>query len=271
MKRVVAKGCKKMKTEQGLSSQKTLLPEQLSALADGELRGSESGGCLALAHDETLLSRWADYQRIGDVLRAGAELSGKGDELAFVERFRQRLASEQASSQPLMQPDSTLAPAEHKAAAANDGFYRWKMVAGLAGVMAVLVVGWAALEEPAISPDGPATNSELAQQQTTPGTSERLAAAASTWQPSSRPTSAVALLPQGGLSRVSQPGLSVERSPLANPDSRYALQASSQESDQTMIRNPQLDEFLAAHRSSTPSLLQTPTDLVRDVALEPAP
>jgi sigma-E factor negative regulatory protein RseA len=266
-----------MKTGFDLSSKQSPLSEQLSALADGELQEREWAGWTALAREPDLLAQWASYQRIGDSLRAGAALSGQGDELAFVDRFRQRLAREGAA---IDAPPELASPALSRAAAlhpvpqrpaANDSVYRWKMVAGLAGVMAVLVVGWAALEEPGQAPAVSSAAQELAQQQAATA-SERVAAQGQSWQPSrSAVPSAVALLPQGGLSRVSQPGLSLERSPMVMPDSPYALQAVAENGGSSMIRDPRLDQFLAAHRNSSASTLQAPADLVRDAVLETAP
>lgn len=133
--------------------------ELLSALVDSHLTSEE---CIALLdackHDLSLLNQWNAYHIIGDVLRSSAPVAAQGADMAFVGRVRHRLASEAIPTgeallshsalrlQPLaraivMVPLETTAPGEN---AANDGSYRWKMVAGFASLAAVCAVAWGA-------------------------------------------------------------------------------------------------------------------------------
>lgn len=150
-----------MSTELDWAQKRGQSREQLSALVDGELSPQASRACLAaVGRDDTLLAYWADCQRVGDVLRGGAALAGRGDELAFLAAFRERLAAaaaqqpEMASSKVVSFPVAAAVsePQLQERTAANDKVYRWKMVAGLATVMAVLVVGWTALDESSLTP-----------------------------------------------------------------------------------------------------------------------
>ena len=217
--------------------------EQLSALMDGEVERAACAAPMgAIARDPGLLEDWADYQRIGDVMRGGAALAGSGNELAFLAAFRERLAAEPDVQTvvadnvlPLNTPSVPVQRAEPAPrSAANDGIYRWKMVAGLATVMAVLVVGWAALDESSLAPATPAPQEIALQQPSAPapqlaaggGASGSLAGDAAIRQVSASVAgagSAVALLPQGSLRRISQPGLVVEREAVGSVASRYAL------------------------------------------------
>ncbi|MFT4191390.1 MAG: sigma-E factor negative regulatory protein [Comamonas sp.] len=275
-----------MKKELDLASHGDPLRAQVSALVDGEALHVEPAVWPALARDDALLASWADYQRIGDALRGGSPLAGQGNEMAFLATFRERLAADQAAAQApagnvlpfptsatsaISTTSATPAAALPLAAreASNDGIYRWKMVAGLATVMAVLVVGWTALEEPSVAPASASGTQEMAVQSPA-AAAVTLASTAPVAGTGTGASSSVALLPQGGLRRVSQPGLVVARDAAG---SRYALQAvaDGSDSDSVMIRDAQLDEFLAAHRQGSASALQTPVDFVRDAVVQPAP
>ena len=129
-----------MKTDEQLSPR-----ECISALMDGELSGDDWAAAVALTQDDDeALADWQLYHLVGDVLRSSDLAAGRHDN-AFVTRLSARLQAEapvalqpQAAApavvalpqQPLVQP------------AANDGVFRWKMVAGLASVVAVAAVGW---------------------------------------------------------------------------------------------------------------------------------
>ncbi|KAF1019501.1 MAG: hypothetical protein GAK30_03087 [Paracidovorax wautersii] len=280
-----------MSTELDLAQKRGQSRERLSALVDGELSPEASRACLAaVGRDETLLAYWADCQRVGDVLRGGAALAGRGNELAFLATFRERLAAEAqsasdaASAKVVPFPAIATAtagngPKPQERTAANDRVYRWKMVAGLATVMAVLVVGWAALDESSLTPTSAPAAQEIALQQQPSGAANVQGPVADGGAASgdaavslaSARGSAVALLPQGGLRRVSQPGLVVEREAVGPVSSRYALQAANDGVDSVMIRDSRLDEFLAAHRQGNASVLQAPVDFVRDAVMKPAP
>ena len=115
------------------------LHEQVSALVDGQLRGDE----LARAVDEVcghedLRGIWHTYHVVGDVLRSGQHAVCQ-DSKAFVSRFRERLAAEEA--RPVAAPAVELAQ-DVRAEAANEPVFRWKLVAGLASVAAAAAIGW---------------------------------------------------------------------------------------------------------------------------------
>ena len=126
--------------------------ELLSALADGQLAGDDFVAAVqACQQDESALARWDSYHLIGDVLRLPARATlplVQGADLAFVGRLNQRLAQEtltgalrpDVDSAPAIQ--AVGAPAHHCGTAANDGNFRWKLVAGFASLAAVSAIAW---------------------------------------------------------------------------------------------------------------------------------
>ena len=133
--------------------------ELLSALVDSHLTSEECIAVLdACKHDFSLLNQWNAYHMVGDALRSSAPGVAQGADMAFVSRVQQCLASEavlagkalrshlplrlQSSEQGIVLAQlDTAAPSQN---AANDGSYRWKMVAGLASLAAVCAVAWSA-------------------------------------------------------------------------------------------------------------------------------
>jgi sigma-E factor negative regulatory protein RseA len=134
--------------------------ELLSALADSHLTSAECIAALdACQHDSSLLSQWNAYHLVGDVLRSSAPGIAQGAGMAFVGRLQQRLAAEATptrktpSSEPLApwlqaaEQGIVLAQLDlsgHRQKAANDGNFRWKMVAGFASIAAVCAIAWSA-------------------------------------------------------------------------------------------------------------------------------
>jgi sigma-E factor negative regulatory protein RseA len=142
----------------------TTIPEAgelLSALADSHLTAAECVATLdACKQDPSLINRWNAYHLVGDVLRSSAPGLAQGADMEFVARLQQRIASEaisaaiSAAKSP--RPDSAtrfqsaeqgivLAQLEMlslRRKAANDGSFRWKMIAGLASVTAVCAIAW---------------------------------------------------------------------------------------------------------------------------------
>lgn len=113
----------------------------VSALVDGQLEGDDlARGLQALASDPQAREAWQAYHLIGDVLRQPALAAGM-HAADFVGRLSQRIAQE-----PLPRPQLPEQPAAvaHPSlrAAANDSVFRWKLVAGLASLAAVVAVGW---------------------------------------------------------------------------------------------------------------------------------
>jgi sigma-E factor negative regulatory protein RseA len=112
--------------------------EMISALADGQLRGEEFARAVQLAAaDARAREAWCAYHVVGEVLRSGRAAPALSTPEAFLGRLQQRLQEEpRAAALPVV----ATGPVRDPATAAND--WRWKMVAGLASVMAVTAVGW---------------------------------------------------------------------------------------------------------------------------------
>ena len=123
--------------------------ETLSALVDGELSLgaylSELDAPLEAGHSH---SDWNAYQVIGQVLK-GAIAPGEagGADVAFLQRLNTRLLNEKmtpaASRGAPVVSIVTLPTSRHLAA--NDGQYRWKLLAGFATLGAVVAVTWSLL------------------------------------------------------------------------------------------------------------------------------
>ncbi|MGP1628804.1 MAG: sigma-E factor negative regulatory protein [Giesbergeria sp.] len=181
--------------------------ELLSALADGELQGDELAQALALCSQEGARVPWREYHLIGDVLRA-PELARASDSEQFLSRLRGALGEEPAAPVVADLP-VVVAPA------ANDGLFRWKMVAGFASMAAVAAIGWNSLS---------ALRSEA---------------------------------PQGAQLAVVQPAVTTVQTELA------------QAGAPVMIRDPRLDELLAAHKQyGGASALQLPAGFLRNATFE---
>lgn len=192
------------------------LPEQLSALFDGECSVLQTQALtVAYAESAELRQTWASYHCIGHALRAEREAPANP---AFVAGVMARIAREEvrpAPAQPLGQATAggagVIAPATADEAA-NDAVFRWKMVAGLASLVAVAAVAWQMVAAPS-SAAGP-----------------QLAQAPAAVQ---APLQAV-VTPQG-----------------------------------VMLRDPQLEELLAAHRQfGGMSALQMPAGFLRNATYE---
>jgi sigma-E factor negative regulatory protein RseA len=135
--------------------------ELMSALADGQLDGEDFAAALhASRHDDSAAACWDTYHLIGDALRSSHGV--RGADPAFLSRLNQRLAQEASlgaglqsagPSQPLVQ-DLPAALPPHRSEAANDGEFRWKLVAGFASLAAVAAIAWnaAGLLAPAAAP-----------------------------------------------------------------------------------------------------------------------
>jgi len=180
--------------------------ELISALADGQLRGDAfARGVELAASDPAAREAWQAYHLIGDVLRSG-ELAVAGSPSAFLERLQRRLRDEPPLV-PRVMPDPAAPPRREEAA--NDGSFRWKLVAGFASVAAVGAMAWSLVGGLPAKP----ASAELAK------------------------------APEGSVLTAGERGV--------------------------MIRNPQLDELLAAHRRlGGASALQMSTGFVRNATFE---
>lgn len=119
--------------------------ERISALADGQLQGEDFVRAMeAAVGDRELLQTWHAYHLIGDVLRA-ADLAGGTPAAQFLDRLSARLAQEPAPH-PEGAPVAAALPVRPSAQpAANDGSFRWMVVAGVASVAAFAAVGWSVI------------------------------------------------------------------------------------------------------------------------------
>lgn len=124
-----------------MNQTQTILLEQVSALADGQLDDEEVGHVAARASEPgELQAAWHRYHLIGDVLRTGRHEPCTNSS-AFVTRLQQRMALEPG----IRVPDVVAIPttlATPLAEAANEPVFRWKLVAGMAALAVAMVVGW---------------------------------------------------------------------------------------------------------------------------------
>ena len=131
----------------------------LSAWLDGELRPQELDGWLSggPASTESAM-RCHTYELIGESLRGqGSALPAQSPAL-FLAAVQARLEREPLVS-ALDAPPAPLHPV--RGPAANDSVFRWKLVAGVASLAAVLAVSWTVLGA-ASGGAGPASGPQLA-------------------------------------------------------------------------------------------------------------
>ena len=194
------------------------LHEMISALADGQLRGEPLERVIqTVATDSQARTAWHTYHLIGDVLRSGNLATGTAP-AAFLAGFQVRLERGQsvdglevaAVGAPVRSPVEVQQVARPAGNAANDGSFRWKMVAGLASVAAVAAIGWTAIGD----------------------------------------------------------GMRGQQPPMASAVPRATEVAV--ERPAVMIRDPRLDEMLAAHRQlgGGASALQSPAGFLRNATFE---
>ena len=157
----------------------TQTSELMSALADGQLsREDVSAALQACESDESALVGWNTYHLIGEVLRLPGGLPApavRGADMAFVSRLSQRLARETLSMAEMQSFDSDSAvlalenastdSIHHRGAASNDGNFRWKLLAGLASLAAVIAISWNAsgIVSPAVAPQLAQQDSDVQQ------------------------------------------------------------------------------------------------------------
>lgn len=228
-----------------------VMREQLSALADGELVSAQCAQAVAFADSDEGRAAWHEYHLIGDLLRS-TELA-RPLSCDLVSRLRVQLAEEaqprglahgeiEQIILPQAQPSDIRVAAVGGASAAaaapitlpqvdaaNHDVFRWKMVAGFASLAAVATIGWNAYT----GLTRPALESGM-----------QLAAVP------------IASTPGGGQNVVAV---------------SFPLQMSPGEPPRqgVMIRDPRLDELLAAHKQyGTTSALQMPAGFLRNATFE---
>jgi sigma-E factor negative regulatory protein RseA len=125
----------------------------LSALMDGELSPHELDALmLQLAETPADQMPWNQYHLIGDALRGSSSLVAKRSPEAFLAGIRSQLQTPGADEAALFKtvrptlPTLSTQTTLGASPAANDAVFRWKMVAGLASLMAVMVVSWTLLD-----------------------------------------------------------------------------------------------------------------------------
>ena len=122
----------------------------LCALLDGELSEAELADWLSRDPDmDDVAICGQTHQFIGDVLRGQRSLAGSTSASVFLAGVQARLLSEAPAK---MAPSGSVLPsqamevAQVRAPAANDAVFRWKLVAGLASLTAVMAASWSVLE-----------------------------------------------------------------------------------------------------------------------------
>ncbi|WP_431273776.1 sigma-E factor negative regulatory protein [Variovorax ureilyticus] len=202
--------------------------EQVSALADGHLRGEEFASVIGrIGFDEELRTTWQTYHLVGDVLRSGVH-APCSDTTTFLSRFQDRLASEPPLQTVVALPESQ--PVRRsRAEAANEPVFRWKLVAGAASLAAAAAIGWNW-----VGTEGPrASGAQLAQQQAAPAA---VVATANIAPPPRQTLTPTRVLVGNG-----------------NP--------------QVMLRDPRLDQLLEAHQQVS-GASQLPSGFLRNATFE---
>ena len=125
--------------------------ELVSALADGQLRGEEFARTAQwLSQTEDARLTWHTYHLVGDVLRSGETMVNGGDTV-FVQRLKLCLQQEaplvpSLDTAYLIAQNTSLTEAggvnRSENASANDISFRWKLLAGVAALAVVSVIGW---------------------------------------------------------------------------------------------------------------------------------
>jgi len=206
--------------------------EQVSALADGHLHGEDFARAIdTVCAEEDARGAWRAYHLVGDILRSGAH-SPCSNGNAFLARFQQRLAAEPVITAPAAAPAGLTA--RHRADAANEPVFRWKLVAGAASLVAVAAISWTLVGN-GIGASSPGAQIAAAQQQ--PAANSVLAAAAANSQ--LPPTAA----------------LTPTRVMVGNG------------SPQVMLRDPRLDQLLEAHQQAG-GASQMPSGFLRNATFE---
>ncbi len=119
--------------------------DDLSLLVDGRLRGAEFARVVdALNRDGEARATWHAYHVVGEVLRGQA--SSTGSDAAFLARFREHLAADESVGiRPVVVSVDAPSAVGEMTTAANESVFRWKLVAGLASVVAVSALAWSTI------------------------------------------------------------------------------------------------------------------------------
>lgn len=210
-------------------NQTNTVQEQVSALADGHLRGDEFARVIGqIVADDSLRATWQTYHLVGDVLRSGGH-ARCSDPSAFLSRFQGRLAAEPMPGSATLVPVLAQAkPVPHRVEAANEPVFRWKLVAGAASLAAAAAIGWNWVGVA----DSRAAGAQLASQQSAPAV---VAVAQAPVQPAAPLTPTRVMIGNG------------------NP--------------QVMLRDPRLDQLLEAHQQAG-GASQMPSGFLRNATFD---
>jgi sigma-E factor negative regulatory protein RseA len=120
------------------------LREQLSALMDGECSAQEAENLSQVwAESNDLKQAWQDYDAVGSALRAYVQATGSNpphiQTSIFVQGVMARVQSADLSS--VIEP-AAVAAIKAPREAANDALFRWKALASVTTMAAVLSVVW---------------------------------------------------------------------------------------------------------------------------------
>jgi sigma-E factor negative regulatory protein RseA len=211
---------------------------RLSALADGELTDLELQALLLDQVDSSEMhATWACYQVIGDALKGSGGVAAAWrapqDFLAGVREGLHGAPGKSVSALPAVPlSNATMQVGAQAKPAANDPVFRWKMVAGLASLAAVMAVSWTVLGTSQGTLGGSA---QLALAETVPA------------QQSGAPSVVVAR------------------------ESRNASQPVVVNTNQgPLIRDARLEALMAEHRHGGVSALQMPAGFLRNATYDDA-
>ncbi|MDP9962370.1 sigma-E factor negative regulatory protein RseA [Variovorax paradoxus] len=206
--------------------------EQVSALADGHLHGEDFARAIdTVCAEEDARGAWRAYHLVGDILRSGAH-SPCSDSNAFLARFQQSLAAEPVIAAPVQAAAPAVLTARHRAEAANEPVFRWKLVAGAASLVAVAAISWTLVGN---GIGVPSPGAQIAAAQPQPAANSVLAAANSQLPPTAALTPTRVMVGNG--------------------------------SPQVMLRDPRLDQLLEAHQQAG-GASQMPSGFLRNATFE---
>lgn len=213
----------------------TKLHEDISALADGQLKGEDIARVVdALGVDSELRGRWQTWHLVGDVMRSGQHVPCTDTSL-FVARLAERLAAEPAPVRTSAVEVVPLQPRRARGEAANQPVFRWKLLAGVASLAAAGAIGWNWIAAGSVGA-GPGAAAQLAAVQPVPS--------------------------------VQQAGTAVaaaEPAPRTLVPTQVVVGAGN--APQVMLRDARLDQMLAAHQQAG-GASQMPSVFLRNATFE---
>ena len=214
-----------------------VMREQLSALADGELVGAECAQVVAFADCDEGRAAWHEIHLIGDLLRSSERARPLSCDL--VSRLREQLAHE-AGAAPLVHGEVV----------------QVVQIEQIVQTQAQPAAAAAATVTP-VAREPEAANNDVFRWKMVAGFASLAAVATIGWNAYT-----------GLMSPATQPGMQLAAGPVAGAVAvNLPLQASN--GQPMMIRDPRLDELLAAHKQyGSTSALQMPAGFLRNATFE---